>query len=102
MDTTVNFWQTLAGNAMAPANPCDLMDQGNVTIPPKTGFLWKLGGSQEYGLYFPNGADIAHNSGFVSATLRFGITRVVSSSKHFQVQLLVFRLCYCVITRLRA
>jgi len=47
MDTTVNFWQTLAGNAMAPANPCDLMDQGNVTIPPKTGFLWKLGGSQE-------------------------------------------------------
>jgi len=68
MDTTVNFWQTLAGNAMAPANPCDLMDQGNVTIPPKTGFLWKLGGSQEYGLYFPNGADIAHNSGFVSAT----------------------------------
>ena len=68
MDTTVNFWQTLAGNAMAPANPCNLMDQGNLTIPPKTGFLFKLGGSQQYGLYFPNGADIAHNSGFVSAT----------------------------------
>jgi len=68
MDTTVNFWQTLAGNAMAPANPCNLMDQGNLTIPPKTGFLFKLGGSQEYGLYFPLGADIAHNSGFVSAT----------------------------------
>ena len=54
MDTTVNMWQTLSSNAMANANPCDLMDQGNVTIPPKTDF--------------PNGADIAHNSGFVSAT----------------------------------
>ena len=68
MDTTVNMWQTLGSNAMANANPCDLMDQGNVTITPKTGFLWKLGGNQYYGLYFPNGADIAHNSGFVSAT----------------------------------
>ena len=68
METTVNQWQTLAGNSMAPANPCNLMDQGNLVIPPKTGFLFKLGGNQQYGLYFPNGADIAHNSGFVSAT----------------------------------
>ena len=68
MDTTVNNWRSLSSDPMAPANPCNLMDQGDVTIPPKTGFLWKLGGSQEYGLYFPNGTTIAKDSGLVVGT----------------------------------
>ena len=68
MKTTVNFWQTLSQQPMSAANPCNLMDQGNVKVPAETGFLFKLGGDQLYGLYFPNGAEITKDAGFVSAT----------------------------------
>ena len=37
-------------------------------VPAETGFLFKLGGDQLYGLYFPNGAEITKDAGFVSAT----------------------------------
>jgi hypothetical protein len=68
MDTSVKLWQNLSTDPMAPANPCNLMDQGDVTIPPSTGFLWKLGGNQSYGLYFPNGTTIAKDGGLVVGT----------------------------------
>lgn len=67
-DISVNQWRAFANEPMAPANPCNLMDVGNVKIPAKTGFLFKMGGGGHYGIYFPNGAEIAHNSALVTAS----------------------------------
>ena len=58
MIMTPAMWTSLMVMPMQWANPADLVAQGNIVIPPDTGFCYKLGGSQSWGLYFPNGGEI--------------------------------------------
>jgi len=58
MRTTTTIWNKLKNEPMQRANPADLAAQGDIIIPPNTGFCYKLGGGQSWGLYFPKGGEI--------------------------------------------
>lgn len=58
MMTTTTIWNKLKNDPMRQANPADLVAQGNIVVPPNTGFCYKLGGGQTWGLYFPKGGEI--------------------------------------------
>ena len=58
MMTNSTIWNKLKGEPMQKANPCNLFDEGDVTVPTNTGFCYKLGGGQTWGLYFPKGGEI--------------------------------------------
>ena len=58
MMTSTTIWNKLKNEPMQRANPADLVAQGNIVVPPNTGFCYKLGDGQTWGLYFPNGGEI--------------------------------------------
>ena len=63
------FWQTVAQGSMSNANPCELVELTKDTrFPANTGFFFVLGGSQNYGVFFPNGLTVLENAGFLYAT----------------------------------
>lgn len=63
------FWQTVAQGSMSNANPCELVELTKDTrFPANTGFYFVLGGSQNYGVFFPNGLTVLEDAGFLYAT----------------------------------
>ena len=63
------FWQTVAQGSMINANPCELVELTKDTrFPANTGFYFVLGGSQNYGVFFPNGLTVLEDAGFLYAT----------------------------------
>ena len=67
--TNYKFWQTVAKGSMSNANPCELVELTKDTrFPANTGFYFVLGGSQNYGVFFPNGLTVLENAGFLYAT----------------------------------
>ena len=64
-----NFWQKVMQGAMNVANPCELVELTKDTrFPANTGFFFVLGGSQKYGVFFPNGLTVLKDAGYLAAT----------------------------------
>ena len=64
-----NFWQTVAQGSMNSANPCALVELSQDTrFAANTGFFFVLGGSQKYGVFFPNGLTVPKDAGYLAAT----------------------------------
>ncbi len=58
MMTNATIWNKLKNEPMKSANPAALSAGGSVVIPSNTGFCYKLGDGQTWGIYFPNGGEI--------------------------------------------
>ena len=64
-----NFWQKVSQGAMKSANPCALVELSKDTrFPANSGFFFVLGGSQQYGVFFPNGLTVLKDAGYLAAT----------------------------------